>query len=326
MKCPKCQAQMWAAILGSICPDCGFTVSLARTCPHCKKITRARVDGKPGQICPMCGDVGAVAEIATERPPYRSARHALEALMEVRSSGMASSLGRDMDRAAIGQVQSANYNQLSREHVTIGNLIPAWESLDPEIQLILELSVSVADWLNQARKCRACGHVYGPTGCRCQRCQAAYNVDDPHCPRCGDHRSWPNWPREMHADGTEKVNGKHICPKCGKSAGYHEVAEKARTIAGEVSAYRLALFVRDHHRQPFTRETGADFNEDMKIGYCPACGGWKRLASPRVDLCKCSTPRPRIRWTLRPSWNQIAGMTTGAMGRWENTLRRRGLI
>jgi len=292
-----------------------------------------RLDGDRGWVCEPCVPPAATdPSVVTERPPYRSARHALEMLIEIRSAGMASSLGRDIDRNAVGQVQSSRKDYLRREHCALGDLVPVWDELDEETRLVLELSVEVADWKNTARRCTdpKCAHVYGPIGYRCGYCNLSFGVDDPCCPKCGRfHTAHVLWPKQKSDEGVDLPNGKEACPRCNKRTEGEKVADKARIMAREVSAYRRAKFIRDHGREPFQKgDDDGDFDEELKVGYCSACGGWVRENEIVHSGNKWLTPccRQRVRFPIPVTWKQIPGITGGAMHRWGRALKEKGLI
>jgi len=334
VECPKCGDATRSTVGGLMCVSCGWHADTSREaplCPTCGKVLRHRFDGLPGYICDMCGPL-TDPEPITERPPYRSARHALEMYIQIRKLAMVapSRMGADLSRLEEGQVQASRKGQLSACHTHLGNLVPAFDALDEETRLILEMSVEVPDWSNVSRRCPECAHIYSPIGYRCSYCNVTFGVDDPCCPKCGRfHTAFPVWPKQRNEDGVELPNGKDACPKCNVRTDGEKVADKARTMARELSALRSRLFAEAHNRPVFVAIRGGEWNENSITGYCPACGQWHTARRKPDDHphhyqpCSCGK---RIRWKLMIAPRAIPGITGGAMHRWGRALQEGGLI
>jgi ribosomal protein L40E len=257
-------------------------------------------------------------------------------------------MGTDLSRMEEGQVQGSRHDPLSRAHYDLGNLSPVWDTLDEETRIVLEQSVAIPEWQEMARICKRCGHTYGPSSSRCHRCQKRYPLTDPFCPWCGDHRSSPEWPRELTEDPTdlgtfrEKTLGKLVCPKCdhrrisggggAKTAEYREAGTKAKRVARAVTEYRLGKFVADHHVGVLDEGAAVIMRKGLSagsyldaFGYCQGCGAWvidEQLTKHLTTPC-CSV---RVRWGVRIAEGQVKGLSSAAMGRWAKGLEVKGLV
>ena len=313
--CPECGEPMTRGDRGLVC-ECGHRIVIPRppepTCPHCTGPVRHRLD-RPGMICERCGWTTR-PDPEAEGAPYRSPEHALYSYVEAdaRSSSAPSLLGGQLERMELGLTGKRGTpptrQQLQRYHHVLGELDAPWNELDGEDMVILRAWASETIWQDGAHRCLSCGAEYLPETSRV-------------CLSCGEVRPWDE---SVCSCGHTGTTLSRCCPRCGATSRRAAKGHSVR-VAGAVSRYREALFVRDHGRKPFRRGEEHPVDEGQTVGYCPGCDRWYR-ADELWSRKRCPEGHGAVRWGVGVSAGAVRKMYSAAVRRWAGLLRERGLI
>jgi hypothetical protein len=328
--CPRCQAPTYRADSGRVCSDCGAVMAEPERqpcdllCPRCRQ--RLYPSNGGGYWCFHCKRWMSERDLAPypKIPPYKDGRQAREAWFAAlaQASTAPSALGPQLERFYVEAVAvesrlpkeayiavhptRGNPRPLPTGYEVIGTLALAFAALHEEDRLIMIVDNSLPDYYDDARRCKACKHVYGPESWRCTDCGRVREVGVVMCTRqsCGKVGHFANFPRlcpNPECKSHHSRETKHT---------WEPVPIRAKQIGKAVTAWRLDKFETDHGRLPFD-------GEGASVGYCVKCGKWTKQSK-----C-CSMP---VRWGITVGRRSVAPMMAGVTKRWERELRKRRLI